>query len=263
MEVIKTGQPIDLLLADTVIGPELTEDEKQIVLTLFERSADKVSVYIPDDTPVDTLHSWLTASAHVRAKLEHAQRKIKPIMGRMFLLVKNRKDLLDSFECKSFTQFMDIYVPRHFALSPQDAWSALFVAREFPGISCDEYEAVGISNLKTIVKAVPTPPEEQYNLSPYIINERKRLIEEAKVYHKTTQLASRIEELGIAKRKQVIQDKIYIPCDQQLADTWEAFRAEPHVIQYVGSDDPKAVFSCMMGDCYAAWLSSFNVSAGE
>lgn len=254
MEAV-ANQSMDLLLADTVRGPELTEEEKQIVATLFTRTSEEVEVFIPDDISQDTLHSWLRSSANVRAKLEHAQRKIKPIMGRMFVIVSKRQDLLDSFESASFSQFMNIYVPKHFAISPQEAWSAYWTVREFPDISCDDYEAVGISKLKMIARAVPRHRDEAV-IDPSVVNQRRMLIEVAKDNRRSVQFASKIEELGVAKRNQVIQDKIIIFCDLQMREAFDAMCSDPRVIEYVGSDHPTAVMGAMMKEFYASAMSA-------
>jgi hypothetical protein len=238
-------------------GIELSDEEKQIVSALFNKSGEDVQVYIPEDIQKETLHSWLVSSSKVRAKLEYAQRKIKPILGRMFVLIQKRKDLLESFGCTSFTQFMNIYVPKHLAISPEEAWSAHWTVLEYPDISCQEYEEVGISKLRMIARAVPRDKNE--DIPQDISDKRKKLMEVAKGTRRATELASRIEELGIAKRNEVIKDKIIIFCDLLMREAFDTMCADPRVIQYAGTDHPTGIFAAMMGEFHAAAMSEASV----
>jgi hypothetical protein len=180
-------------------------------------------------------------------------------MGRMFLLVKKRQDLLESFGCDNFSHFMDSYVPKTFSISSPEAWSAYYIAREFPDISCNEFETIGLSNLKVIAKAIPNDPEyaKDNSVAENVLRRRRDLMKI--VYDnggmKSSILAEKIQELGVANKADVLQNKIVIKCDMQLIKAWGMFCSDPRIINHVGSPDPARVISAMMGECYAAWMA--------
>lgn len=259
MQIIKTDNVsvVEVLDAE-VVGPAINEDDKAIVQQLFGRSAENVEVYIPDDIDADTLEAWMSSGARVRAKLGFAIDKIKPALGRMFQVVQNRPDLLERFGCKSHSQFMNHYVPKNFWMSPQEAWSAFFTANEFVGISGEDYEKVGITKLKQIAAAVPYMRENKNEPIPEnIVEQRRMLIEEAKKpeYKKSPIFAARIEELGIAKKNQIIKTQIRIFTDEQTEQAWEEFCQNPNIIRHVGTDHPPTIFKMMMHECYASWIA--------
>lgn len=255
MEIVKAADiSVEVLLNDIIKGPKLTEDDKKIAVMLFSKTDEDVKVCIPDNIDTETFHSWIESSSRIRAKFDYAKDMIKPVLGRLFVLVKKRKDLLDSFGCTSFTQFMDIYVPKNFHLSSQEAWAAHWTVEEYPEISCDDYNEIGISKLKIIAAAVPRDKSSD-TIDKNVAEKRKELIEVAKTTKKATALATKIEEMGIAKRAQIIKDKIMIFCDLQTRQYFENMCADPRVISYAGSDNPTAIFIAMMSEFHAAAMS--------
>ena len=63
MEIIKrasaseTSTPSDILAIDTIRGPELTSQEREIVSVLMSKSTEGIDHFIPDDIDVETLLS--------------------------------------------------------------------------------------------------------------------------------------------------------------------------------------------------------------
>jgi hypothetical protein len=229
----------------------------------MSKSTEGIDHFIPDDIDVETLLSWMTSGTKIHCKLDYAQLRLKPIIGRMLLLVARRKDLLESFGCKTFSDFMNHYIPERMSMPATEAWNALFVAREFPDITCEDFETIGFKNLKVICAAVPNEAQarKSYAVEASVAKQRKRLLDVVKQNNGMThrELAAKVEELGIASKSQVIKSQIVIRTNEALVEEWERFCKDKRVITVVGSEDPGEILFAMIGECLPAWISMGSV----
>lgn len=253
MELIKQQ---DILFGEYTPGPDLSDDEKAVVSALFSRSGEEIDVCIPSDIDIPTFQSWMNSTVKINMRLNNASKKLRPILGRFFQLVKNRPDIQQALGVKNISYFLNHYVPHNFHMTSAEAWSCLRIGEDYPDISIEEYEAVGYSKLKLIAKAIPA---ESGSITPRVKEKREELMKAASGL-KYLELADRIEELGIANKDDILAAKIVVKTSKLMADAWKEFCEDPRIIAYVGSEDPKVIMERALAECYSMWVT--HVEAG-
>ena len=270
MEIIKR-QPVqsnlteELSIESLPTATQMTDQEKMIALTLMSKNSEDITVVIPEDLDKTTFVEWIGSLSKLNATFSKAKQRVQPIIGRMLLLVARRKDLLEEFGCKYYSQFVNEYVTEKLSIGPQDAWDSLFVAREFPWLTCDDFESISMGHLRIISRAVPTDREDKkrYAVSSETIQARKKLVN--MVFEsrgmKPAVLAKKIEEMGIAHSEDIIKSKIQIRASQAIIEKWSNFCSNRAVQEIVGSDDPAVILECMMAECETTWTAIRGINA--
>jgi hypothetical protein len=252
MELIKQ----DILFGENTPGPSLSEDEKAVVSALFSRSNEDIDICIPEDIDVPKFLSWMNSTVKINMRLNNASKKLRPILGRFFQLVKNRPDIQQALGVKNISFFLNSYVPNNFHMTSAEAWSCLRIGEDYPDISVTEYEAVGYSKLKLIAKAIPADHGE---ITASVKEKRGELMGIASGM-KYLELADKIEEMGIAQKDDILAAKIVVKTSKLMSDAWKEFCEDPRIIQYVGSEDPKVILERALAECYSMWIT--HVEAG-
>lgn len=246
MELIKQ----DILFGQYTPGPEISEDEKAVVMALFSRSDEEIDVCIPEDIDIPTFQSWMGSVVKANMRLNNAGKKLRPILGRFFQLVKNRPDIQQALGVKNISYFLNHYVPHNFHMTSAEAWSCLRIGEDYPDITVSEYEAVGYSKLKLIAKAIPAEGGE---ITPKVKEKREELMGIAAGL-KYVELAEKIEEMGIAQKDEILASKIVIKTNKLTVDAWKEIYEDPTVIAYFKSEDPKVIFEGIVAQWYASWV---------
>jgi hypothetical protein len=241
-------------LSSILIGEDMTEQERQIISAVFKHPDSQIDVVIPDNIKADDLAAQVVACTKVFSRVGRAQRRMVPILGRMFNVLQYRKDVLDILGCKNFTDFMDNMVPKVFYINRNDAYACLRIAREFPQITVNTFDGLTIAKLKVIARAIP------YNngmISERQMNVRNELIEQAKGMPYEG-LVNHMHDLGIVDKESVMPAKIVVKTSEDIADKWRKFAADPRVQSYVGSTNEGTIIDAMMGECFTTWIALYQ-----
>lgn len=245
---------LDESLSEILVGNDITDQEKEIISTVFGHPDDQIDVVIPDNIKADDLASQIVACTKVFSRVGRAHRRMVPILGRMFAILQYRKDVLDIFGCKNFTDFMDNVVPKVFRINRNDGYACLRVAREFPQITVNTFDGLTIAKLKAIARAIP------YNngvISDKQIQVRNELVEVAKTKN-YEDLVYHMHDIGLVDKETVMPSKIYVKTSEAIYQKWEKFKNDPRVQSYVGTTSESAIMDAMMSECYTTWIAMYQ-----
>lgn len=237
--------------AELIIGSDITGDEREIITTVMGNPDANIDVAIPENISTEDLCRYIEACAKAHRRVGSAHRKLNPILGRLFILVQYRKDVLERFGCRTFTQFMNEFVPRRLQVNKNDAHSCMRIAREFPTITPNVFDGVSIAKLKAIARAIP------YNngaITERQVQTREKLIEDAK--SKTfEELIYHMHDMGLVDKNEAMPAKILIRTNDEVRASWEKMIKDPKIHSYVGSENEGAILMAMIGECYVTWLA--------
>lgn len=128
--------------------------------------ADNISVHIPPTaTLTDVEHTLEVAILSFKSLTEAAER-IKPIIGRILLEVRERR--LWKAQYKNFTDFVRVKVGTEMGLGVTNAFEALKIAKAFPSLSEAEYRQIGASRL-LLASQVTDETKENYQQTLQVI----------------------------------------------------------------------------------------------
>jgi hypothetical protein len=241
-------------LSEILIGDDVTDQEKEIIATVFRHPDDQIDVVIPDNIKADDLAAQVVACTKVFSRVGRAHRRMVPILGRMFSVLQYRKDVLDILGCKNFTDFMDNLVPKVFRINRNDAYSCLRIAREFPQITVNTFDGLTIAKLKAIARAIPYNngfiSDRQMSVRNELVNKAKDLNYEGLIEH--------MHDQGIVDKEVVMPSKVVIRASEEVAKKWEKFKEDPRVRSYVGTENEGVIFDAMMAECFTTWIAVYT-----
>lgn len=263
-EIIPVG--VDANFAKYMMGADLTLEEKDIVTTIVAVKANQeVDVIVPSDISNDDLVAQTSAICKVYARFLQAGVKCRPVMGRFFAVIKERTEkdpefINTYFQCDSFSRFMNWFVPTRFRISISEAWASLKLAKDYPGITSEEYEQRGMqTKLKLIAKAVPL---EGGQLTAGVNRIRQELINDSKSINSAEEMAAHIEKKGYCDAESLLSAKIRIVCSRRVRELWDDLLDDYRVKAYYGQDYliPAKIFEDMIAEYTTAIYNAISLA---
>lgn len=235
--------------AELILGGDVTGEERDILATVMENPDANIEVAVPENIETDDLCRYIEACTKAYRRVGMAQRKLTPILGRLFILVQYRKDVQLKFGCDSFTQFMEEFVPRNLKINRNDAYACLRIAREFPQITPNAFDKLTIAKLKAIARAIPY---NKGSISDREMQTRNQLVETAKEKNYEA-LIFHMHDMGLVDKDIAMPSKIVVRTNEHTKDRWEKLAKDPRIHSYVGSSDEGAILGAMISECHATW----------
>lgn len=134
-----------------------------------------IQLNIPEDATLSAIEKTLQLAITGYKRLAEASERLKPIIGRILLVVQERK--LWKPDYKNFTEFLDKKVVDEMGLGRSNAFDALRIARAFPTMSNEEYQRYGASRL---LEAAKITDEAQEDYKQVLQDASKMTVEEFK-----------------------------------------------------------------------------------
>lgn len=146
----------------------------------------EIQLNIPDDAKLLDVEKTLQLAITGYKRLSEASERLKPIIGRILLVVQERK--LWKPDYKNFTEFLDKKVVDEMGLGRSNAFDALRIARAFPTMSNEDYQRYGASRL---LEAAKITDEAQEDYKQILQDASKMTVEEFKQKVKEQRPATR------------------------------------------------------------------------
>lgn len=105
----------------------------------------ELTLAVPTDATLPQVEETLKLAIAGHRLLTDAAEKIKPLIGRMLLIIQERTLYKPAF--KNFTDYVEQRVVKEMQMSRSSAFDALKIARAFPSMSAKEYTNYGATRL--------------------------------------------------------------------------------------------------------------------
>lgn len=105
----------------------------------------EINVNIPEDAKIDQVEDTLSIAIAGYKDLADASERLKPIIGRILLVVQDRKLWKPAY--RNFTDYLTRKVVEQMKFGRSNAFEALKIARAFPTMSNEDYSKYGASRL--------------------------------------------------------------------------------------------------------------------
>jgi hypothetical protein len=256
----------DLVSGNALQGLEIGQEELSVIGSLLDRSSMEIDVIIDPHITAEEFHRQFHTCCVAHNRIEGAMRKIRPIIGKFMAFVQERPVFLEKFivnpaneparPVKNFTEFMSMWIPENLRVARSDAWTFMSIAKEYPHLSPDKVDDIGIGKLKILAKAIPSDVAQTGKVSPAVQIERDKylgLIEDHKLNHDS--LKKVLADNGIISEEQATFVRIEIAGSLQLQRQWKQFKSDPDVIRYVGSNSENKIFEALLAECEVMFKS--------
>lgn len=106
---------------------------------------EEINLDIPEGALLGDIETTLGIAITGYRRLSDAAEKLKPIIGRILLVISNRRLYRPAF--KTFTDYVESVVVGKMGFGRTNAFEALRIAKAFPSLTAAEYQDFGASRL--------------------------------------------------------------------------------------------------------------------
>lgn len=133
--------------------PVLSSEDKSILSAVLDENAS-LDVVVPGTMDGDTLWKSLEACCRVASHITKASQKIKPVIGRLLVVLKDHPEVYQSRGYRTYENFLSRGLDDLFGISRTEAYALRKVAEKFPSLSVAQFQAIGTTKLYAMAAAI-------------------------------------------------------------------------------------------------------------
>jgi len=234
----------------------LSPNGLRLVEELVRASDKSARELIPDSIAPDDLWNALSAACKVLAKTEEAKTRLKPLVGRMLILLERKPELYKTQGFANFNDFMTNGVWKLVGISRAEAYNMKKIAEELGNISTDVIAEIGVSKANLVAGALRRQITDG---TPREIADRKQKgwLEKAR-RSSYDELKLMVYDAQLAEEGELEHRTIIIESTRDVADRWRAFRRDPAIKGISETDQPGVLLNRMMDECESTWKPQFE-----
>lgn len=219
---------------------QLSHDEDRLLKTIFAEDST-VEVIVPADSEGEVLWHQLSVCLRAAGFFQKASIRIRPIIGRIFAIIRQRPEIYKMKGYTSFDHFIKQYVYVHLGISRTIVYECLQVAEKFPSLPMKDYDELGATKLKMLGRFTDqTAPSH------------RKYIEKAKGMT-ITQFEGWATKQHLIEKGETSPAVITIPTDAAICAEWEKFARNGNIHKAAGAIAPGHVLRAMMQECASSW----------
>ena len=268
----KATSTTELATYDSVINKVLMETDKKpselvtydSVIKVLMETDKKPSEVIPADIDPQLLSQYGQITSRAYGKAEEALARLKPLMGQILLVYKNRPDIYKELGYKSWDDWMTEGVRREFSIARADAYGCVDIAETLSELSTPQLQQIGMSKLKAISQIVK---KELKSKGEGVTIEMKRSITDKWVAQAETstvmELRASAEVAQIVDKGEVSPEEILtLQVSPEVKKRFEDFSADERIQSYVkeqtGMFSTGVLVGCLLDECETEWRSQIE-----
>lgn len=230
---------------DSVKDLVLKPREHEILKTLLDPSVE-IEVLLPTTIDGETLWRNLSICCQAMTKMKRMAERLRPIIGRMLLLVQNNPEFYKAQGFNTFEDFIARGVVKKLGLSRTDAYEAKRMAQRWPTLSAEDYSQIGSVKMTLLSRSLQESATS--NHQEWLDKAKDLSVRELRTELVKADLISNGECQGAV---------IVINTTQEIKDAWEAFIETAEIQSVCQSGDPGCILGKMMAEC-STWVAEWN-----
>ena len=237
----------DLVPTSQILGEQFTANEAELLRSILDEESS-LTLVIPDHMDPTVLWDSLEVCTKLSRTIQHASDKVKPLIGRMLIVVQDYPQLYQTKGYETYDKFLSYGVPELFGVSRSEAYSCKRIAERFPDLSTREFREIGVSKLQVATRAVVENP-----------NCREKVLDKAREMS-LPEFKSYVAKLTGSEPSDFSGGLVEIYCTETVKKAWEAFRQNKYIRAYVGSESDGEILSAMIQECSVEWMAQVEKS---
>ena len=243
-ELVKYAESTD------VITRTLSIEEQRIMLHLISSEGSAESV-IPSDIAPEQLWLYLTASCKTMAKVSDAISKLKPFIGRLFVVLQKHPHLFSQQGYDTFDEFMTNGVPKILGISRADAYNCMRIANTLGFLPGEKLAEFKFSKLNVLASALQRDIDP--GMTAEAVQEKRDYWVKAAENSTVEELKQRIYDKNLADQDSLDLVTLTINVTKPVKDHWHEFWTDPDIRAFCGSEAPGSILERMMQECSGEW----------
>ena len=223
----------------------LTKPEDIELLKTIRDTDKSPEEAIPDTTDADTLRMYCNSLGTAHRYATETTTRIKPFLGRVFLLYQNHPHLFKELGYETWSDWMTEYVPANYGISRPEAFICAGVAKELGHVDPIVLADLGPTKQNLLHKAAKNDNSSTVELKRGKIN---RWVAEAGPLS-ADELREKIVAEGRADAA-VIEKPTYVNIKTTASnkEAWDAFKSNKEVHEHVGSSEEGEIFGFVVAE---------------
>lgn len=219
---------------------ELTTKEQAVLRELLDPTA-KIEIILPKEIDTDILWQNLQLCARAVGYLERTSSRIKPVIGRLLLLVQERPEIYQRQGYRTFDEFLVEGIEAKLGASRAFLYGAKRLSEKWGSLPAKEIDAVGTSKLALLSRFTD---QTQPNHPKFLKEAKKRTLVELRQWAEEQNL------IGDGETEKAV---IVIHTTKAVAKEWQSFSNENAMQEGAGTDDQGQILLRMMQECRSTW----------
>lgn len=228
--------------------PKPLSDQAQALLKELVRPGVKIDAIIPADATAEKLWDTLTICAQGYHLLQSRMDRLKPIIGKILLIFKDKPDLYTELGYRNFEEFRNKGVGEKLGLHRTTLWETQVIANDWPQLVAepDRYTKIGRAKLNILSKYANGRDANA-----------EALLKMASSMS-TTEFRQYSEQRGLITPGQCLPATIVINCDVDTFRHWKHLVGDGRVHSVVGSAREDIILEAMIDNCRHEWIEEFD-----
>lgn len=252
MELIplKLAEEQDALIA-SITGEQIGDEEKQLLANLLSSDCQRVDVLLSDESTPESLVESLSVCSKAHGRLNRANTRLKPIMGRIISLMADRPEVYKSLGCKSYDKFVSEYIPEKTGMSRAEAYQCKRIVESFPSVTIKEFQEIGYVKLGLLCR---TTSDTEPSKDEWFNKARECTVNEFK-----EELATK----GIFDKDDLDKAKIEVITTKSIYKHFKEFMNDKTIQAYCGTENQGDILDLMMAEVENQWRIQGNAAINQ
>jgi hypothetical protein len=226
----------------STVGTQLSTREQSILQNLLDGS-NSLEVTIPDSASNVEIWEMLSVCCRAIGHLTKTSNRIKPMIGRLLLLIQQTPSVFKEQGFKSYNDFLENGVCHRLGLSRAHLFEAMSLSRKWPNLSVERFAKIGSVKMNIVSRFT----NETHPSANRILDMAEKMSIE--------QLRGWAEKSKLIEAGEDSPEVITIASNKTVLGEWKEFSSDPRVHAVCGSAHPGTIFRHMIQEAHS-WLNN-------
>ena len=185
------------------------------------------------------------------SKVSDAISKLKPFIGRLFVVLQQYPHLSNERGYDTFDEFMSHGVPKILGISRADAYNCMRIANTLGFLPGEKLSELRFSKLNVLASALQRSISD--GMPAEVVQEKREFWVKAAESSTVEELKQRIYDQGLAEQGDLDLTSLTINVTRPVKEHWMKFWTDPDVRGYCGSEAPGSILERAMQECEGEW----------
>lgn len=248
-----TEQTAEVVQPNSILTKTLSLEEQRLIQHLLTSESSSAEEVIPSDIEPNQLWLYLTATCKTMSKVSDAMSKLKPFMGRLFIILKKHPHLYQQQGYETYDEFMTNGVPKILGISRADAYNCSRMAEVLGFLPSQKLAEFRFSKCNVLASALQRDIDS--GMSPEKVQETREFWVKAAENSTVEELKQRIYDKALADQGSLDLVSLTITVTKPVKQHWQAFWTDASIRAYCGSEAPGSILERAMQECESEWLA--------
>src|SRR6185312_3272938 len=138
-----------LTASRVILGEDFTVAEYKFLQSVLDETST-VDLIIPDSMDPQKLWDSLDACCKMARAVGEAGNKLKPVLGRILIQIRDYPDLYRERGYRNYDDFITRGLSELFGVSRSEGYAAIKITECFPSLTIEDYKDIGVAKLQVL-----------------------------------------------------------------------------------------------------------------